>query len=84
MQLKRWERIKCKPNSLPILHKMHVKVGDTVKVIAGRDKGKIGEIAQTFKHNSTVIIKDINLKTKHMKSREQGEPGQIVKVSIAF
>ncbi|CAH2069958.1 unnamed protein product [Thlaspi arvense] len=79
-QLKRWERKKCKPNSLPILHKMHVKFGDTVKVISGRDKGKIGEVTKIFTHNSTIVIKDINLKTKHMKSREEGEPGQIVKI----
>ena len=82
LQLKRWERKECKSNSLPVLHKMHVKLGDTVKVIAGHDKGKIGEISRIFKHNSTVIVKDINLKTKHMKSREQGEPGQIVQVNI--
>lgn len=79
-QLKRWERKECKPNSLPILHKMHVKFGDTVKVISGRDKGKIGEVTKIFTHNSTIVIKDVNLKTKHMKSREEGEPGQIVKV----
>ncbi|KAL8141387.1 hypothetical protein V2J09_007408 [Rumex salicifolius] len=80
MRLKRWERKKCKPNSLPLLHKMHVKVGDTVKVISGRDKGKIGEISELFKHNSSVLIKDINLKTKHVKSKEEGEPGQIIKI----
>ncbi|ERM99848.1 hypothetical protein AMTR_s00098p00115780 [Amborella trichopoda] len=80
MKLKRWERKECKPNSLPVLHKLHVKVGDTVKLISGKEKGKIGEITRLFRHNSTVIVKDINLKTKHMKSREQGEPGQIVKV----
>lgn len=79
-QLKRWERKECKPNSLPVLHKMHVKVGDTVKVIAGRDKGKIGEITKIFKHNSKVIVNEINLKTKHVKSREEEEQGQIIKV----
>ncbi|PIA50841.1 hypothetical protein AQUCO_01200249v1 [Aquilegia coerulea] len=80
MKLKRWERKECKPNSLPVLHKMHVRIGDTVKVISGHEKGKIGEVVRLFKHNSTVIVKDMNLKTKHMKSKEQGEPGQIVKV----
>ncbi|KAM6580409.1 large ribosomal subunit protein uL24c [Cannabis sativa] len=79
-KLKRWERKECKPNSLPVLQKMHVKVGDTVKVISGRDKGKIGEITKIFKHNSTVVISEINLKTKHVKSREEGEPGQIIKI----
>ncbi|KAG9454270.1 hypothetical protein H6P81_007174 [Aristolochia fimbriata] len=80
MKLKRWERKECKPNSLPVLHKMHVKLGDTVKVISGREKGKIGEVTRIFKHNSTVIVKDLNLKTKHVKSREEGEQGQIIKV----
>ncbi|KAJ6752192.1 hypothetical protein OIU85_002597 [Salix viminalis] len=79
-KLKRWERKECKENSLPVLQKMHVKVGDTVQVIAGDDKGKIGEITQIFRHNSNVVVKEINLKTKHMKSREEGEPGQIIKI----
>ncbi|CAN8243742.1 unnamed protein product, partial [Cochlearia groenlandica] len=79
-KLKRREQKECKPNSLPVLHKMHVKFGDTVKVISRRDKGKIGEVTKIFTHNSTIVIKDVNLKTKHMKSREEGEPGQIVKI----
>ncbi|XP_065862233.1 large ribosomal subunit protein uL24c [Euphorbia lathyris] len=79
-KLKRWERKKCKPNSLPILQKMHVKLGDTVKVIAGDDKGKVGEITKILKHNSTVVVQEVNLQTKHMKSKEEGEPGQIIKM----
>ncbi|XP_049401979.1 50S ribosomal protein L24, chloroplastic-like [Solanum stenotomum] len=79
-KLKRWERKKCKPNSLPVLHKMHVKLGDTVKVISGHDKGKVGEITEIIKHNSKVVIREINLKTKHVKSRSEDEPGQIVKI----
>ncbi|XP_047150113.1 50S ribosomal protein L24, chloroplastic [Vigna umbellata] len=80
MKLKRWERKKCKPNSLPILQKMHVKLGDTVQIITGSERGKVGEITRIFKHNSTVIVKDLNLKTKHVKSREEGEPGEIIKI----
>jgi large subunit ribosomal protein L24 len=37
--------------------KMHVKTGDTVQVIAGKDKGKVGEIVQTLPKRSAVIIK---------------------------
>ncbi|KAG9160003.1 hypothetical protein Leryth_005743 [Lithospermum erythrorhizon] len=79
-KFKRWERKECKPNSLPVVHKMHVKLGDTVKVISGRDKGKVGEVTEIFKHNSTIIVKEVNLKTKHVKSKEEGESGQIVKI----
>lgn len=52
-----------------------------MKVISGRDKGKIGEITEIFKHNSTVIVNEINLKTKHVKSRGEDEPGQIITVA---
>lgn len=61
---------------------MHVKLGDTVQIITGSERGKVGEITRIFKHNSTVIVKDLNLKTKHVKSREEGEPGQIIKVVL--
>ena len=80
VKLKRWERKECKPNSLPVLHKMHVKIGDTVKVISGHEKGKIGEISKVFRHNSKVVVKEINLKTKHVKSKGEDEPGQIIKI----
>ncbi|KAI6690492.1 hypothetical protein NL676_027320 [Syzygium grande] len=63
-KLKRWERKECKPNSLPVLHKMHVRLGDTVKVIAGRDKGKIGKY----------------LRSSNTTAPEEGEPGQIIKI----
>ncbi|KAI3457012.1 hypothetical protein Pfo_013675 [Paulownia fortunei] len=79
-RLYRWEQKECKPNSLPVLQKMHVKVGDTVKVISGNDKGKIGEVTRVIKHNSSILVKDINLKTKHVKSKEEGEQGQIIKI----
>jgi len=58
--------------------KMHVKTGDTVQVIAGKDKGKVGEIVQTFPKRSSVIIKGVNIKTKHVKPQQEGESGRIV------
>ncbi|WP_156120495.1 50S ribosomal protein L24 [Neosynechococcus sphagnicola] len=57
---------------------MHVKKGDTVQVIAGSDKGKVGEILQTFPKLSKVVVKGVNLRTRHMKPRQEGESGQIV------
>ncbi|HEY9710653.1 MAG TPA: 50S ribosomal protein L24 [Oculatellaceae cyanobacterium] len=57
---------------------MHVKKGDTVQVISGRDKGKVGEIVQTLPKRSKVIVKGVNVKTKHVKPQQEGETGQIV------
>lgn len=57
---------------------MHVKKGDTVQVITGRDKGKVGEILRAIPKTSQVIVKGVNIRTKHMKPRQEGESGQIV------
>lgn len=58
--------------------RMHVKTGDTVQVISGHDKGKVGEILKTFPQESKVTIKGVNLKTRHIKPQQEGESGQIV------
>ena len=57
--------------------KMHVKKGDTVQVISGKDKGKVGEVLSTNPTDSKIIVKGVNIKTKHVKPRQDGESGQI-------
>ena len=57
--------------------KMHVKKGDTVQVISGKDKGKVGEVLSTNPRDSKIIVKGVNIKTKHVKPRQDGESGQI-------
>jgi hypothetical protein len=57
-------------------------VGDNVKVIGGADKGKISTVTRIYTHNSKVLLKDINLKTKHVKGKAEGEIGQIVQVGL--
>lgn len=61
----------------PQRYQMHVKKGDTVQIIAGRDKGKVGEIIQTLSKSSKVVVKGVNIKTKHVKPQQEGESGQI-------
>lgn len=55
----------------------HVKRGDTVKIISGKEKGKIGEIVKIIKNENTVIVKEINIKRKHLKPRKEGDVGKI-------
>ncbi|MEB3182630.1 MAG: 50S ribosomal protein L24 [Nostocaceae cyanobacterium] len=62
----------------PKFHKMHVKSGDTVQVISGKDKGKVGEIIRALPQESKVIVKGVNIKTKHVKPTQEGESGRIV------
>lgn len=61
-----------------VFHKMHVKTGDTVQVIAGKDKGKVGEVIKALPELSKVLVKGVNLKTKHVKPQQEGESGRIV------
>ncbi|MCU0566489.1 MAG: 50S ribosomal protein L24 [Oculatellaceae cyanobacterium Prado106] len=61
----------------PARYKMHVKKGDTVQVISGAEKGKVGEILKTFPSTSKVLVKGVNIKTKHVKPQQEGESGQI-------
>lgn len=64
--------------NLPLHSKMHVKKGDTVQVISGRNKGKVGEIIKSIPQLSQVVVKGVNVKTKHVKPQQEGESGQIV------
>jgi large subunit ribosomal protein L24 len=54
-----------------------IKKGDTVKVISGKDKGKIGEIIRILKNENRVVVKELNIKRKHVKPRKEGDVGKI-------
>ncbi|KKD39366.1 MAG: 50S ribosomal protein L24 [Limnoraphis robusta] len=59
-------------------HQMHVKKGDTVQIIAGKDKGKVGEVIRAIPKLSKVVVKDVNIRTKHVKPQQEGESGKII------
>jgi large subunit ribosomal protein L24 len=57
---------------------VHIKKGDTVKILTGKDKGKIGEITKILKNSNQVVVQDINVKKKHVKPTKEGEIGKIL------
>ncbi len=57
---------------------MKIKKGDTVKVIAGKDKGKEGKVLSVNVKNSTVLVENINMVTKHSKPSVANQNGGIV------
>ncbi|MFP4132730.1 MAG: 50S ribosomal protein L24 [Halothece sp.] len=69
---------KKRTQTLPKRYKMHVKKGDTVQVISGKDKGKVGEIQQVIPKESRVVVEGVNVRTKHVKPQQEGEKGQII------
>lgn len=58
--------------------KIHVKNGDTVQIISGKYKGKIGEIVKVLYKNSQVIVQNLNVKTKHVRPNQKEESGKII------
>ena len=58
--------------------KMKIRKGDTVQVISGKDKGKTGEVIQTFPFENRVLVKGINQRTKHVKPSQESESGRII------
>lgn len=57
---------------------MKLRVGDTVQVIAGSDKGKTGEIIQILRKEDRVIVEGVNMVTKHIKPSQADPEGGIV------
>jgi large subunit ribosomal protein L24 len=58
-------------------YKMRIKQGDTVQVIAGDDKGKIGEVLRAFPERNMVLVEGVNIVTYHRKPQREGESGTI-------
>jgi large subunit ribosomal protein L24 len=59
------------------MDKIRLKIGDTVKVITGTDKGSIGEITSILRKDKKVVVSDVNKKFKHVKPRTKEDTGEI-------
>jgi len=59
---------------------MKVKVGDNVKILAGKDRGKEGRIIKTLKKDNKVVVEGINMVKKHVKPNRMNEVGSIVDI----
>ena len=57
---------------------MKIKKGDTVKVIAGKDKGKEGKVLAVNAKDNTVLVENVNMVTKHSKPSMANQNGGII------
>lgn len=58
---------------------LHVKAGDTVEVILGKDKGKKGKVLSTLPKEGRVVVEGVNMVSKHTKPKGAGQQGGIIK-----
>ena len=66
------------------MSKVHVKSGDEVIVINGKYRGKKGKVMQVSPAEGKVIVEGVNIVTKHVKPRQMGEQGGLVKAESAL
>ena len=57
---------------------MKIKKGDTVKVIAGKDKDKEGKVISVDRKNGRVLVEGVNMLTKHTKPSAANQEGGII------
>lgn len=61
-----------------------IKKGDTVKVIAGKDKDKEGKVLSVDKKNGKVVVEGVNMVTKHAKPSAANQNGGIIQKEAAL
>ena len=59
---------------------MHVKNGDEVLVITGREKGKRGKVKESRPKERRVVVEGLNIVKRHMKARGPGRPSGIIEM----
>ncbi len=57
---------------------MKIKKGDTVLIIAGKDRGKRGKVIENYPDSGRIIVEGVNLRKKHIRAKRSGEKGQII------
>lgn len=67
-----------------MIKKVHVKTGDTVVVLSGKERGKKGKVLEVSPKEGKVIVEKINMVSKHVKPRKMGDQGGIIKTEGAM
>ena len=57
---------------------MKIKKGDKVQVIAGNDKGVVGEVVAVLPKSNKVVVEGVNVRKKHSKPSNENPDGGIV------
>ena len=70
-----------KPQKKNIKNKLRIKTGDQVIVLTGRDKGAKGDVVKVITEDRRIVVKGVNLVTKHQKPT-QTSPGGIQKIEL--
>jgi large subunit ribosomal protein L24 len=74
------KQVQKKP--LHLANKMKIKKGDTVLIIAGKDRGKEGVVSRALPQISKVIVEGLNVVKKHVRPRGQTRQGGVIEKAM--
>ena len=57
---------------------MNIKQGDTIKIIAGDDRGRTAKVLKVYPHTERIQVEGVNIQKKHHRPKKEGEKGQVI------
>jgi large subunit ribosomal protein L24 len=63
---------------------MKLRVGDNVKIIAGKNRLKTGKVLKTFPKEARIMVEGVNMYKKHVRPKREGDKGEVVDITRPF
>lgn len=63
---------------------MKIRKGDRVKIRTGNDRGKVGKVLVAIPEERKIVVEGLNIKKKHVRPRQQGKKGELVRIPAPF
>ncbi|MBI3627508.1 MAG: 50S ribosomal protein L24 [Candidatus Sungbacteria bacterium] len=63
---------------------MKIKKGDTIQIMAGKDRGKTAKVLHVWPKEARLLAEGINIKKKHIRPRQEGKRGEVVEIPASF
>lgn len=57
---------------------MHIRTGDNIIMLSGKDRGKTGKILRVLAKSGKAVVESLNLIKRHQRPKKQGQKGEIV------
>jgi large subunit ribosomal protein L24 len=76
-----YRKSRRRPGHEPERHKLHIAKGDTVRIIAGEQRGKEGKVLRVFPKEFRVVVEGVNVVKKHKRAASANEESGIIELA---
>lgn len=61
---------------------MKIRKGDSVRVISGKDRGKVGEVKRVLPSQNRVVVEGVNIASRHTARRNEKQASEVKKIEM--